>query len=218
MLAVYKWIGITDEVIRLILNLMELWKTRLEIWSTAEKVTSRWINTSCRFLQGDIYSPVGFLSPRPVCEVLQQSKWYRMGPSGNRDVSRTHSLFVDDLKVYQESHEILRDVNEIIVQASHDTGACYGVSKCSEIVFERGKMVREEGLEVLEERMRTIDLDKNEIYKFVGIEQVDGSKTKKIFERVKGEMNERVKMLTNTDLNDVNLVCAVNTKVIPVAA
>ena len=64
MLTVYKWIGITDEVIRLILNLMELWKTRLEIWSTAEKMTSRWINTSCRFLQGDIYSPVGFLSPR----------------------------------------------------------------------------------------------------------------------------------------------------------
>ena len=75
----------------------------------------------------------------------------------------------------------LDNVNEVIVQASHDTGACYGVSKCAEIVFERGKMVREEGLEVLEERMRTIDLDKNEIYKFVGIEQVDGSKTKKIF-------------------------------------
>ena len=76
-----------------------------------------------------------------------------MGPPGNRDVSRTHSLFVDDLKVYQESHEILRDVNEIIVQASHDTGACYGVSKCAcaEIEFEHGKIVKGEGLEVLEE-------------------------------------------------------------------
>ena len=73
-----------------------------------------------------------------------------MGPPGNRDVSRTHSLFVDDLKVYQESHEILRDVNEIIVQASHDTGACYGVSKCAEIEFEHGKIVKGEGLEVLE--------------------------------------------------------------------
>ena len=39
------------------------------------------------------------------------------------------SLFNDDLKVYQESHEILRDVNEVILQASHDTGACYGVFK-----------------------------------------------------------------------------------------
>ena len=65
-----------------------------------------------------------------------------MGPPGSRDVSRTYSLFVDDLKVYQESHEILRDINEVIVQASHNTGAYYGVSKCAEIVFEPDKMVR----------------------------------------------------------------------------
>ena len=41
-----------------------------------------------------------------------------MGPPGNRDVSRTHSLFVDDLKVYQESHEILRDVNNVTLQVT----------------------------------------------------------------------------------------------------
>ena len=86
-----------------------------------------------------------------------------MDPPGSKYVSRTHSLFVDDLKVYQESHEILRDVNEVIVQARHDTGACYGVSKCAEIVLEGGNMVRGEGLEVLEERMKTMDPDENEI-------------------------------------------------------
>ena len=110
-----------------------------------------------------------------------------MGPPGNRDVSRIHSLFIDDFKVYQESHEILRDVNEVVVQASHDTGTCYGVSKCAEIVFERSNMVRGEGLEVLEERMKTMDPDKYEIYKFLGIEQAVGIKTKKVFERVKGK-------------------------------
>ena len=107
MLREYKRIGIPDEVIKLISNLMELWKTRLEIWDKAEKTTSRWINRSCGFLQGDSYSPVGFcIFKIPVCRLLQQSRGYRMGPTGNRDVSRTHSLFVDDLKVYQESHEI----------------------------------------------------------------------------------------------------------------
>ena len=60
--------------------------------------------------------------------------------------------------------------------------------------------------------------DENEICTFLGIEQVDGIKTEKVFEQVKGEVNKRVKMLTNTELNDVNLVCAINTKVIPVAA
>ena len=31
MLRVYQWVGIPDEVIKLISNLIELWKTRLEI-------------------------------------------------------------------------------------------------------------------------------------------------------------------------------------------
>ena len=61
------------------------------------------------------------------------------------------------------NHEILRDVNEVIVQGSHNTSACYGVSKWAEIVFERDKMVKGKGLEVLEERMKTMDPDKNEI-------------------------------------------------------
>ena len=103
------------------------------------------------------------------------------------------------MKVCQESHEIFRDVNEVIVQASHNTGACYGVSKCAEIVFQSGKIVRKEELEVLEERMKTMDPDKYEIYKFLGIEQTDGIKTKKVFKRVKDEVNKGVKMLTKTE-------------------
>ena len=50
MLRVYKWTGIPYEVIELVSNLMELSKTRLEIWSKGEKMTSRWINISCGFL------------------------------------------------------------------------------------------------------------------------------------------------------------------------
>ena len=82
-----------------------------------------------------------------------------MGEPSNRIVKRTHSLFVDDLKVYQESHNALKNANKIIVQASHDTGACYGVSKCAEIIFEHGKMVRGECLQVLDGRMKTMDPD-----------------------------------------------------------
>ena len=78
-------------------------------------------------------------------------------------------------------------------------------------------MVRGEGLEILKERMKTIDPDENEIYKFLGIEQADGIKTKKVFKRVKSEVNKRIKMLTNTEMNDVNLARVINTEVIPVA-
>ena len=58
--------------------------------------------------------------------MLQETK----SKSGKRDVKRTHNFLIDDLKGYQESHKILKAVNETIVQASHDTGGCYGVAKC----------------------------------------------------------------------------------------
>ena len=119
-----------------------------------------------------------------------------MGLPGCRDIIQTHSLFVDNLKQYQENHETLKDVNEIILQASHDTGTCYGVAKCAEIVFEHGKMVRGKGLQVLEEHMEPVGPDENEIYKFLGIEQADGIKTKRVYERVEHEVTKRVRMLT----------------------
>ena len=124
-----------------------------------------------------------------------------MGESGNYIVKRTHSLFVDNLKVYQESHNALKNVNEIIVQASHDTGACYRVLKYAKIIFEHDKMVRGKDLQVLEERMKTMEPDEKELYKFLGIEQADGIQTKMVFERVKEEVLKRVKMIANTPIS-----------------
>lgn len=71
---------------------------------------------------------------------------------------------------------------------------------------------------MLEERMSSMDPDENEAYKFLGIDQADGIKTKKVFNRVKEEVLKRTKLLVNTELNDANLIKAINIKVIPVAA
>ena len=43
-------------------------------------------------------------------------------------------------------------VNKTIVKASQDTSACYGVKKCAEIVFNRGRMTG--SLNVLAEKMK----------------------------------------------------------------
>ena len=78
-----------------------------------------------------------------------------MGEPGNKNLSRKHSLFVDDLKQNQESHKVPKVVNEIIVQESEYTATCYGMSNC----VEHGKMVREEGIPVLDKRIETMDHD-----------------------------------------------------------
>ena len=135
-----------------------------------------------------------------------------------RNVNRIHSFFVDDLKVYQESHGLLKEINEIIIQASFDAGACYGVSKCAEIMFEHGKMIKGEGLQVLQERMEALDPTHDEMYRFLGVEQSNGMKTKNIYKRVKEEVTSRMRILLTSELNDDNLIQAINSKVIPVAA
>ena len=45
------------------------------------------------------------------------------------DLEWTQSLFVDDLKVYQESHKTFKGVKETILQPNIETGACYVVAK-----------------------------------------------------------------------------------------
>ena len=69
-------------------------KTRLEVWDENNKSVSRWINITCGILQGDSYSPVGFcLTEIPVCILLSETRGYRMGPPGKREVKRTQFIY-----------------------------------------------------------------------------------------------------------------------------
>ena len=81
-----------------------------------------------------------------------------------------------------------------------------------------GKIVKGEGLQVLQERMKTLNPDQEEMHKFLGVEQADGIRTKQVYERVEEEMTKRLKLLMKSELNDENLIQAINSKVIPVAA
>ena len=149
----YGDMGIPKSVCKIIEQLMMRWKTRLEVFDQGKKVVIRWIEIRRGFLQGDSYSPVGFcFTEIPIAMLLEGTEGYRMGPPGNREVIRTQSLFIDDLKVYQENHARVEVANETIVHASLDTGACHGVKKCAEIVFKRGKMIKREKDLVLSRR------------------------------------------------------------------
>ena len=50
----------------------------------------------------------------PVAMLLEQTDGYKMGKPGERNHKRTHYLFIDDLKVYQENHKKLEIANELL--------------------------------------------------------------------------------------------------------
>ena len=143
-------------------------------------------------MQGDSYLPVGFcLTEVPIAMLLDESEGYKLGQPGRECIKRTHSLFIDDLMVYQENHHKMEIANEMIVKVSMDTGVCYGVKKCAEIVIKEGKMVKGERLPVLEEKMKALDPEQNDVYKFLGVEQSNNIDVKKVLERVKKEIKKR---------------------------
>ena len=122
-----------------------------------------------------------------------------MGPPCNRNLKRTHSLFIDDLNLHQQNHEKLKMVNETIVKASQDTGVCYGVKKCAKIVFNSRRMVKV-GLDVLAERMNALEPKQNKNYNFLGCEQAEQLDTDAVYRRVKAELDKKMKALTSTEL------------------
>ena len=108
MIRVYQWMGVPQTVANVIVKLMEGWKTRLEVTEDGKVLASRKINIRKGFLQGDSYSPVGFcLTEIPISMLIEETDGYTMGQKDKERVKITHSLFIDDLKIYQESHSKL---------------------------------------------------------------------------------------------------------------
>ena len=77
-----------------------------------------------------------------------------MKASEERTIKRTDSFFIEDLQVYQENQRKQEVVQQTIVATSMDKGVWNGVEKCTEVILRDEKMVKEEGLTVLEEKIK----------------------------------------------------------------
>ena len=85
--------------------------------------TNRTIIIGKGFLQGDNYSPVGFYLAEVADSMLfKETDGYTKGQREEERVKGTCCLFIDDLKIYEESHQKLKVENEMTVKASMDTG------------------------------------------------------------------------------------------------
>ena len=79
-------------------------------------------------------------------------------------------------------------------------------------------MVMAEGLDVLAERMKALNPEQNENYKFLGCEKAGQIDTDAVYKGVKAEIDKRMKSLTSMKLYERNLIKAINTRVVPVAS
>ena len=66
--------------------------------------------------------------------------------------------------------------------------------------------------------MKALDPTQNKNYKFLECEQADKIDVQSVYSRVKAEMENRMKLLTSTELCEKNMMKVINTKVIPVTS
>ena len=77
-------------------------------------------------------------------------------------------------------------------------------------------MITGEGLSVIEEKIKALDPEQREIYKFLGCEQAEKIDMERVMARVNWETEKRTNVLVQQDLYDKNLIKAINRNVIPV--
>ena len=64
--------------------------------------------------------------------------------------------------------------------------------------------------------MRSMDPDTGDYYKFLGLEQALGIDRHFVYDKVKEKVNERMNNIVKYELNDKNLIQAINSRVIPI--
>jgi len=91
----------------------------------------------------------------------------------------------------------------------------FGLDKCAKATFKRGKLTETSDLQ-LDIDTCIKELDQENTYKCLGVDEGDGIQHAKMKEIVRKEYYRRVRMVLKTELNAANRFEAINTLAIPV--
>ena len=81
--------------------------------------------------------------------------------------------------------------------------------------FERGKLASTGNI-VINDDTEVQELDQEEVYKYLGVDENDGIQHSKMKEKIRKEYNRRVRLVLRTELNGRNKVEAINRLAVPV--
>ena len=81
--------------------------------------------------------------------------------------------------------------------------------------FERGKLASTGNI-VMNDDTEVQELDQEEVYKYLGVDENDGIQHSKMKEKIRKEYNRRVRLILRTELNGINKAEAINSLGVPV--
>ena len=105
---------VPDKIINAIAVLMTKWKTKMQIYGENKNLENDEIEYNRGIIQGDTLSLILFvLSVNPMSFLLKRYEGYKIGKD-KRDKNVSHLFFVDDLKLYALSLELMMKISELV--------------------------------------------------------------------------------------------------------
>ena len=124
-----------------------------------------------------------------------------------------HLFFTDDLKTYSKDDNQQAGLLTVVKKFSDGIRMEFGLEKCAKATFKRGKLTKTSDLHI-DTSIR--ELDQEEAYKYLGINEGDGIQHASMKEKVRKEYYRRVRLILKSELNAANRFEAVNTLAVSV--
>ena len=139
---------VPDKIINVIAVLMTKWKTKIHIYGENKNYETDEIEYNRGVIQGDTPSLILFmLSVNPLSFLLKRYEGYKIGKD-KRDKNVSHLFFIDDLKLYALSLELMMKILELVTTFGKEVGMNFGESKCPFQIIERGKTKHRNALRI----------------------------------------------------------------------
>ena len=122
---------------------------------------------------------------------------------------------MDDLKLFVKNEQDLESLLNTVKEFSNDIGMEVGLGKCAKVSFVRGKLQKTSSINLdIDTAVR--DLDPEETYKYLGVNEGDGINHASMKEKIRKEYYRRIRLVLKTELNSKNRIEAINTLAVPV--
>lgn len=179
-----------------------------------DEIITNTINIKRGIFQGDSLSPLLFcIALIPLSSELNSTGF---GYNVHKNASNINHLFyMDDLKLYSKTEQQLEGALHVVKKFSDDINMKFGLSKCAKATLKGGKLVKKENI-VIDVDTAIKDLDQDNTYKYLGVDESEGIQHSKMKEKIRKEYYRRIKLVLKSELNAKNKIDSINCIAIPV--
>ena len=204
--------GVSPTIVRFLAHSMTMWKVNMFLFHKSGEIRIEGVKILRGIFQGDSLSPLLFvLALNPLSLLLNR---HACGYSLN-GMHISHILYMDDLKAFASSFENLKKMAWLIERYTADIGMEMNLKKCKVINLLGGKYIKCGSVE-LQSGGVIEELNQDEMYKYLGVEELDGIRHDDMKEKIWKEAKAKLRKVLETELNSRNMLVALNECVLPI--